>query len=67
VIPRAFSSGALSIESTTGTRSSGCASANLGDGRRQRRLAMVNVTNRPTLQCGLFRSNFSFAIFFLDL
>ena len=32
------------------------------DRRRQRRLAMVNVTNRADIACGLLRSNFSFAI-----
>jgi len=33
---------------------------NLGDSRRQRGLAMVNVANGPTLQCGLLRSQFLF-------
>ena len=35
----------------------------LRDRRRQRRLAMVHVTDRPDIQCGLVRSNFAFAIF----
>jgi hypothetical protein len=34
----------------------------LGDRRRQRRLAMINMSDRPTLTCGLVLSNFSFAI-----
>ncbi len=34
----------------------------LRDRRRQRGLAMIDVTNRPYVQCGLLRSNFSFAI-----
>ncbi len=34
----------------------------LRDRRRQRRLAVVNVTDRADVACGLPRSNFSFAI-----
>jgi hypothetical protein len=34
----------------------------LRDRRRQRRLAMIDVTDRPTFTCGLVRSNFAFAI-----
>jgi len=32
------------------------------DRRRQRRLAMIHVTNRPTFTCGFVRSNLPFAI-----
>jgi hypothetical protein len=35
----------------------------LRDRRRQGRLAMVDVTDRPTFTCGFVLSNFSFAIF----
>jgi hypothetical protein len=37
----------------------------LGDRRRQGRLAMIDVTDRPTFTCGLVLSNFSLAIFVL--
>ena len=34
----------------------------LGDGRRQSRLAVIDVTNGPNVHVRLIRSNFSFAI-----
>jgi hypothetical protein len=37
----------------------------LGDRRRQRRLAMVDVTDGPTFTCGLVLSNFCFGHFVL--
>ena len=36
-------------------------SADLGQSSGQSDLAMVNMTDAPTLTCGLLRSNFSFS------
>jgi len=41
---------------------SGCVRQHLGDRRRQRRLAVVNVSNGPHVYVWFERSNFSFAM-----
>ena len=49
MIPRAFSSGALSIWSYAVNVAPARLRQNLRDRRRQRRLAMVDVTDRPNV------------------
>jgi len=61
-MPRAFSSGALSIESEAPELHLRIIlRQRLGDGRRQRRLPVVDVPDRSHVHaCGLLRSEFLF-------
>jgi hypothetical protein len=54
VIPRAFSSGALSIWSNA------VAAPHLRQRRRQRRLPVIHVTNRPNVHVRLLALEFLF-------
>jgi hypothetical protein len=62
VIPRAFSSGALSIWSYARNSASAQEAAVLGDRRGQVVFPWSMCPIVPTFRCGLFRSNFCFPI-----
>ena len=60
-MPRAFSSGALSIWSYAMNCTTVLLRHHLRQRRRQRRLAMVHVTNRPHVHMRLVTFKFLFA------